>query len=83
MPIVTFHQQGLPYNANGKFLLPGTQLAPQVHMIPDNWSPFESGVQFLIADLLYHYVKMSASNINTLMELWEIFTDGFEVSAPF
>ncbi|KAH9954878.1 hypothetical protein BGW80DRAFT_1439609 [Lactifluus volemus] len=76
---------GLPCDANGKFLPPGTQPAPRAahSATPDDWSPFESRVQFLVGDLLYRRVEMSASNVDMLMDLWEIFMDGSGVSAPF
>jgi hypothetical protein len=83
MYILTFSQQGLPCDANGRFLLPGTQPTPRVNVTRDDWSPFENKVQFLVADLLYRRVEMSASNVNTLMELWETSMDDLGVSGPF
>ncbi|KAH9957482.1 hypothetical protein BGW80DRAFT_1185947 [Lactifluus volemus] len=74
---------GLPCDANGKFLPSGAQPTPRANATPDNWSPFESEVQFLVADLLYRRVEMSASNIDTLMELWETSLGIFGASAPF
>ena len=32
--------------------------------------PFNSEIQFKLADLLYHHAKLSASNIDALLELW-------------
>jgi len=32
--------------------------------------PFNSEIQFKLADLLYHHAELSASNIDALLELW-------------
>lgn len=36
----------------------------------DDWSPFSSQQNFLLADFLFRREEMSAGNINYLMELW-------------
>ncbi|KAH9982991.1 hypothetical protein BGW80DRAFT_1434184 [Lactifluus volemus] len=40
-------------------------------------------VQFLVADLLYRRVEMSAANIDLLMELWGLSVEGSDESSPF
>jgi Plavaka transposase len=48
--------------------------------MPNNWTPFENKIQFLVANLLYHHVEMSATNVDLLMELWGSSING---SSPF
>jgi hypothetical protein len=81
--LVMFPQPALPCDANGTFLLPGSQPTPQARVMPDDWSPFENKVQFLVADLLYRHVEMSATNIDLLMELWASSMEDFDASSPF
>ena len=51
--------------------------------IPGDWAPFDSEVQFQVADLLYRRAQVSASNIDALLELWAQSVEDFEASAPF
>ena len=37
---------------------------------PNDWSPYQSRVEFELADFLYRRSQMSASNIDTLLNLW-------------
>lgn len=48
-----------------------------------DWSPFDSEVQFSLADLLYRRAELSTTNIDTLLELWARSLADFDVSAPF
>jgi hypothetical protein len=48
-----------------------------------DWSPFNSEVQFNLADLLYRRAELSLSNIDNLLELWEKSMAGLGGSAPF
>ncbi|KAH9974793.1 hypothetical protein BGW80DRAFT_1490177 [Lactifluus volemus] len=77
------HLKALPCDANGTFLPPGSQPTPRAHATPDDWTPFENKLQFLVADLLYRRVEMSATSIDLLMELWASSMDGFGTSSPF
>jgi Plavaka transposase len=54
-----------------------------VHATPDDWTPFKNKLQFLVADLLYRRVEMSATSVDLLMELWALSMDGFDASSPF
>ncbi|KAI6045686.1 hypothetical protein EDC04DRAFT_2865210 [Pisolithus marmoratus] len=61
---------GQPCNANGDFLPSGTQ--PELHQPkpPDDWSPYNSHLEFELADFIYTCNQMSATNPNILLELW-------------
>jgi len=48
-----------------------------------DWSPFDSEVQFSLADLLYRRAELSTTNIDTLLELWASSLDGFNATSPF
>ncbi|PPQ89175.1 hypothetical protein CVT25_000067 [Psilocybe cyanescens] len=37
---------------------------------PMEWEPFDNGTQFELGDFIYRKVKVSAGNINKLMDLW-------------
>ncbi len=47
-----------------------------------DWSPFESEVQFKLADFLYHWVELSVSNVEILLDLWAESMSEFGASAP-
>jgi hypothetical protein len=70
----------LPCDANGNFLPPGTPPPPRTMAPPDDWTPFNSEVQFRLADLLYRRAELSATNTNHLLEIW---ADSESSSAPF
>lgn len=48
-----------------------------------DWSPFNSEVQFRLAELLYLRAEVSATNINTLLELWAQSLSEADRPAPF
>lgn len=50
---------------------------------PQDWFPFTSRAQFEVTDFLYHRVRMSASNVDTLMGLWESSLATNHAHAPF
>jgi hypothetical protein len=56
---------------------------PREAQIPGEWAPFDSEVQFKVADLLYRHTQVSASNIDMLLELWAQSLEYFGASAPF
>jgi len=56
---------------------------PQEGQILGEWAPFNSEVQFKVADLLYCHTQVSASNIDTLLELWAQSVEDIGASAPF
>jgi hypothetical protein len=45
---------------------------PRTDATPDDWTPYESELQFRTADFLYWRVEMSAGNIDQLMEMWAL-----------
>ena len=45
--------------------------------------PFNSEIQFKLADLLYHRTELSASNIDALLELWVECLAEHDAPAPF
>ncbi|KIK20998.1 hypothetical protein PISMIDRAFT_12622 [Pisolithus microcarpus 441] len=61
---------GQPCNANGDFLLNGTQPEPRQPKPLDDWSPYNSHLEFELADFIYTHNQMSAANLNILLELW-------------
>jgi hypothetical protein len=58
-----------PCDKHGNFLNgePPPQYQPRN---PNDWTPFTSRLQFETAEFLFQRVKMSAGNIDMLMELW-------------
>ncbi|KIM51509.1 hypothetical protein SCLCIDRAFT_33366 [Scleroderma citrinum Foug A] len=69
-----------PCNSNGNFLPSGTQPEPCQVKPKDDWSPYGSQLEFELADFLYMHNQMSASHINTLLDLWA--ASLIEVSKP-
>ena len=50
---------------------------------PGDWTPFDTKAQFEIADLLYRRAEASASNIDSLFEIWAQSVHEFDAFAPF
>ena len=73
----------LPCDSDGNFLQPGVAPPPQEGQILGEWAPFNSEVQFKVADLLYCHTQVSASNIDMLLELWAQSVEDIGASAPF
>jgi len=63
--------------------VPDTPPPPQETAPQGDWSPFDSEVQFHLTDLLYWCAELSATNIDTLLELWARSMADFEASSPF
>ncbi|KAI0639528.1 hypothetical protein C8Q77DRAFT_1214064 [Trametes polyzona] len=60
-----------PFLDDGNFLSEGADPPPRAEQPgPDDWSPFESRVEFELAEFLYKTEQMSGKNISTLMNLW-------------
>jgi len=55
-------------DALGDPLPPGAPPPPWEERLPSNYSPFSSWESFLLADLLFRCIQMSAGNIDDLME---------------
>jgi hypothetical protein len=50
---------------------------------PNDWTPYAGRVEFELADFLYHQNQMSASDIDTLLNLWGASAAPHGGSAPF
>jgi hypothetical protein len=55
---------------HGDFLAPNTAPPPHHPADPNDWTPYESRLQFETADFLYKRNQMSASDIDCLLNLW-------------
>ncbi|KAN0120453.1 hypothetical protein V8E52_004280 [Russula decolorans] len=71
-----------PYLTDGNFLPPGVppprrETQPQGDL---DWAPFDDRVQFELADFLFRDAALSASKVNTLLDLWT--RSIFEFDAP-
>ena len=64
------HFPGQPCDEEGNFLPPDTPPPPRNTSDPDDWTPYQNWVEFETAEFLYCRTQMSASNINTLLDLW-------------
>jgi hypothetical protein len=49
---------------------------------PGDWTPFDSEVQFQLADLIYCHAELSAPNIDAL-KIWVQSVHEFDSFAPF
>jgi len=77
------HLSALPCDLHGNSLPPGAPPPARETPQPGDWTPFNSKAQFKLADLLYRRAEVSASNINTLLEIWAQSVHEFNTSAPF
>jgi hypothetical protein len=50
---------------------------------PDDFSPYENGAHFKLAELLYCHVQMPKSHINNLMQIWACQLDDPDADPPF
>jgi hypothetical protein len=73
----------LPCDSEGNFLPPDTPPPPQTMALQEDWTPFDSEVQFRLAELLYVRAQVSAANINTLLEIWAQSLAEADRPAPF
>ncbi|EKM48882.1 uncharacterized protein PHACADRAFT_202281 [Phanerochaete carnosa HHB-10118-sp] len=61
---------GTPCDVNGNDLPPNTLLAPLPEKASDDYYPFDSRVEFELADFFFRKAEMSASDVDELMQLW-------------
>ncbi|KAI0704508.1 hypothetical protein C8T65DRAFT_709094 [Cerioporus squamosus] len=61
---------GCPCNEHGEFLPPDALPPPRATSPSTPWDPFESRLEFEVAEFLYKTEQMSGKNITKLMELW-------------
>jgi len=76
-------KMGVDHNIHGDPLLPDAPPPPREMPQPGDWTPFDSKVQFELADLLYHCTEVLASNINALLEIWAQSVHDFDASLLF
>ncbi|KAI9436964.1 hypothetical protein H4582DRAFT_2111974 [Lactarius indigo] len=77
------HLTALPCDSDGNFLPPGASPPPRESTPGGDWAPFENEVQFQLADLIYRCAELSATNIDTLLQLWAQSLSEFDSAAPF
>jgi len=73
----------LPCDLDGNFLPPGAPPPPQAGPEPGDWAPFESEVQFRLADIFYRCAEISASNIDNILEVWAQSVCDYDGHVPF
>ncbi len=74
--------QGLPCDTAGDPLPPGTLLL--LRFLPESpWQSYANGMQFKTADFLFSHAKMSAGNINKLLDIWAKLMENSECPPPF
>ena len=61
---------GQPCDEHGVYLPPGAPPPPRNPAPATDWSPFEDGISYELADFLYHKEQMSGANIDRLFTLW-------------
>ncbi|KAJ6584206.1 hypothetical protein B0H10DRAFT_2234635 [Mycena sp. CBHHK59/15] len=69
---IRYHKlmNGRPCDRNANFLPPNTPPPPRERPPPDDFSPYAGLEDFVLADLLYRRVQMSAGAIDELMQNW-------------
>jgi hypothetical protein len=60
----------IPCDQYGYDLLPNAPPHPTSNPSPDDWSPYGDRVEFEFAEFIYRKTQMSATNIDTLLDLW-------------
>ncbi|KAF9536209.1 hypothetical protein CPC08DRAFT_652237, partial [Agrocybe pediades] len=80
---MNYNETGAPCDKKGRTLPPNTPPPPQDILDDTDWSPFESRLQFRMADFLYCRDEMSANNIDELMDIWLDGKAGSEDCGPF
>jgi hypothetical protein len=67
--LIKLRCKGRPCDVNGVFLEPGVAPAPPAPRSNDDYTPWATGAEFRLTELLYTKVQMSAGNINSLMDI--------------
>ncbi|KAN0121343.1 hypothetical protein V8E52_003239 [Russula decolorans] len=73
-----------PYLTDGNFLPPGVP-PPRQETQPQgdsDWAPFDDRVQFELADFLFRDAALSASKVDTLLDLWTRSISEFDAPGP-
>ncbi|KAL6303589.1 hypothetical protein BKA93DRAFT_817925 [Sparassis latifolia] len=74
---------GRPCDAKGNFLAEGSIPPPRTKAGTDNWTPYNSRLEFETAEFLFKRDQMSQSKINTLMDLWAASLLPYGADPPF
>ncbi|GBE88358.1 hypothetical protein SCP_1301730 [Sparassis crispa] len=61
---------GKPCDADGKYLPKDAPPAARPTPATDDWTPYQTQVEFELAEFLYTREQMSAGNIDQLLDLW-------------
>ena len=72
-----------PCNKDRNFLDADEPAPPSEPHGPTDWTPFTSQLQFETAGFLFQQAKMSAGNIDTLLELWTAGVADADAELPF
>jgi hypothetical protein len=75
----------LPCDQDGNTLILDTPPPPRSTAPQGDWSPFDSEIQFKLADLLYRRAELSTTNVDTLLDLWarSLADLDLDAAAPF
>ena len=69
--LIVFISIGRPCDEEGNFLPPNAPPPPRRPQTdPEDWTPYESQLQFETAEFLFTRNQMSAGHIDTLLNLW-------------
>jgi hypothetical protein len=71
LQILTLPPVGQICDENGEDIPPDTPLPPHdSDNGPDDWTPYNSRLEFEVASFLFHRNQMSAGDISSLLSLW-------------
>ena len=74
---------GRPCDSTGEFLPENAPPPPRTTAPSNSWTPFDSRLEFEVAEFLYKVEQMSGSNISFLMELWAADVARYGGQPPF
>lgn len=74
---------GSPCDAEGNFLPENTPAPPREPQPNDDWSPYESRIEFELADTLFTRAQSSNTVINEILEIWAADKLKHNANAPF
>ncbi|KAG2147840.1 uncharacterized protein EDB93DRAFT_1103923 [Suillus bovinus] len=63
-------EEGLKCNANGAFIDQDAPPPPHMDALPTDWTPYDNCAEFEMVEFLFTHNKMSAKQIDTLLDLW-------------
>ncbi|KAK7681443.1 hypothetical protein QCA50_015535 [Cerrena zonata] len=77
------HLDGRPCDAEGNPLEMGTPPPPYTSAMPDDWTPYNSRLEFEMADFLFTKSQSSGREVNFLMDAFTAFGYPFGAAPPF